>query len=114
MNDIDTAAIRASVDNKVGSVEAEAIRTLCDALDAARADMHEALNHIAATEERLGEMMAENARMTKALKFAGDYLEASEKNGLPDLGDASNMPFIADVIEMIDAALAREGEGDAE
>ena len=60
------------------------------------------------------ELMAENARMTKALKFAGDYLEASEKNGLPDLGDASNMPFIADVIAMIDAALAREGEWGAE
>jgi hypothetical protein len=46
------------------------------------------------------------AELAEALKLAGDYLEACKVNGLPDLGAASRMPFLDDVISGVDAALA--------
>lgn len=64
--------------------------------------------------ERLKEMKASRRgwidtalEAREALKVAGDYLQACQVNGLPDLGEASRMPFITDVIKQIDAALAR-------
>ena len=48
----------------------------------------------------------EVAALVEALKVAGDYIEACKANGLPDLGAASRMPFVADVLVAVDAALS--------
>lgn len=44
--------------------------------------------------------------LEEALKLALDYVEGCKANNLPDLGSASSLPFIDDVICIGDAALA--------
>ena len=51
------------------------------------------------------DLMAEVKRSREALKEAGDVIEAYHKTTGIDLGDASRMPFYADTMKKIDAAL---------
>ena len=45
--------------------------------------------------------------LVEALKEAGDVIEAYHKNTGVDLGEASRMPFYADTMKKIDAALTK-------
>ena len=63
---------------------------------------------IAAAPDLVRDLMAEVKRSREALKEAGDVIEAYHKTTGIDLGDASRMPFYADTMKKIDAAL----EGD--
>lgn len=48
----------------------------------------------------------DHSELVDALKLAGDYIECYHKSTGIDLGDASRMPFVKDVLAEIDAALS--------
>ena len=43
--------------------------------------------------------------LVESLEYAIDYVEGCKVNGLPDLGAASRLPFMDDVLRIGDAAL---------
>jgi hypothetical protein len=49
--------------------------------------------------------------LVQALRLALDYVEGCKVNGLPDLGAASSLPFMDDVLRIGDASLAAIREG---
>ena len=59
--------------------------------------------------DRIEALEEENKRLREVLKGAGDVIESYHKSTGVDLGDASRMPFYADTMSKIDAALAQKG-----
>ena len=56
--------------------------------------------------DALAARLAAAEAMAEALRLALDYVESCKINDLPDLGAASDAPFMDDVLRIGDAALA--------